>query len=228
MFTVLKADQHPNGTFVCIHCGEKNKSLYSNFGGDEVGLNKCIACSKIIDKYIEYDLLLIIIDILLHRSTIYRHLILNRFSCLNKKDIYLFCLWILLISSCFESIAFYLYYKNILNINMNDIGYLNVFIFVLLMKLIRFGTIITFSTMLINDVSIESLFLALTLSSIGWLFIIILIIWKYQTIFIFIIALFVITSNIASVNVINNNLPISLLSVISGWLAVIFYGLKTP
>ena len=35
-------------------------------------------CGKIADKYIEYELILVVIDMVLHRQQVYRHLLFNR------------------------------------------------------------------------------------------------------------------------------------------------------
>lgn len=221
-FNPFKIDKHPNGKFICVNCGYFGyKSLYDNFGHD-VGLIHCKQCSNIIDKYIEYDSLLIIIDLLLHRQSVYRHLIFNRFTCFNSKYYYYLIFWMLFISSLFEMIAFNLYYENL----YFDYGYFHIFQYVLLMKTIRFGTIILISMCLSNDANIDSLFLALTLSSIGWIFILFIVIFNYHKIFINTILIFVLIQNIVAINVINNNLLKSMIATIIGWIAFISYGLR--
>ena len=41
-------------------------------------MNHCKHCNQLIDKYEEYDFVIIIIDLILHKSQVYRHLIFNR------------------------------------------------------------------------------------------------------------------------------------------------------
>jgi lipid intermediate transporter len=41
-------------------------------------MNHCKHCNQLIDKYEEYDFVIIIIDLILHKSQVYLHLIFNR------------------------------------------------------------------------------------------------------------------------------------------------------
>jgi hypothetical protein len=43
-------------------------------------MSHCSHCNQLVDKYTEYDFVIIIIDLILHKSEVYRHLIFNRMS----------------------------------------------------------------------------------------------------------------------------------------------------
>lgn len=63
---------------VCIECGQCIDSLYFEFGEGNVTLKRCENCGSVADKYIEYELSIVLIDIILHRKPAVRHLLHNR------------------------------------------------------------------------------------------------------------------------------------------------------
>lgn len=85
---------------VCIECGNKleNDNLFIELSHGQFHLVRCVSknfstlffisfyyssnlqenCSSIADKYIEYDLVLVLIDIILHRNQAFRHVLFNR------------------------------------------------------------------------------------------------------------------------------------------------------
>ena len=218
---------------------EPCKHLYELFG-DDIALIHCKKCSKVSDKYVEFDSLLIFIDLLLHRSSAYRHLIYNRLS-LYKTNYYVMCLCMMSISVFFESIAFNLYCKHMLNVQSN--GYLNTFIFIFMHEAIRFLTTIVVSTIFIAiqqqnrnqarlkhesvmNADSDCLMLALSLSSMSWAFILIFIIWKYDFVFIFGIGIFVFSSNMAAIDVVIRNEMASFIATVVGW--TVFIHLVIP
>ena len=66
---------------VCVECGKEAQEAYKELRGGIIRLSHCEACTKVVDKYVEYDAVLIILDILLHKAQAYRHLLFNR--CLD-------------------------------------------------------------------------------------------------------------------------------------------------
>ncbi|CCG25541.1 Arv1 protein [Candida orthopsilosis Co 90-125] len=63
---------------ICIECGHRNiPSLYSKYKSEYVKLTVCESCNKICDKYIEYDTVILFLDILLLKKPAYRHLAYN-------------------------------------------------------------------------------------------------------------------------------------------------------
>ncbi|CAK5029742.1 unnamed protein product [Meloidogyne enterolobii] len=49
--------------FVCINCLNPSSSLYTEYSRDVIRMTECKNCGLIVDKYIEYDITLIIIDL---------------------------------------------------------------------------------------------------------------------------------------------------------------------
>ncbi|KAI8391040.1 Arv1-like family-domain-containing protein [Radiomyces spectabilis] len=62
----------------CVECGASVQHLYTQYSKDNIRLTSCERCHKFADKYIEHDLVIIFIDLLLHKSQVYRHLLFNR------------------------------------------------------------------------------------------------------------------------------------------------------
>ncbi|XP_045025923.1 protein ARV1 isoform X5 [Daphnia magna] len=63
--------------YSCIECGAKNVALFQVFSENALTLQTCANCSKVIDKYVEYDFTVILIDILLLKFSAYRHVLYN-------------------------------------------------------------------------------------------------------------------------------------------------------
>ncbi|KAL1578098.1 protein arv [Candida albicans] len=63
---------------ICIECGYSNiDCLYSKYKSDYIKLSVCPECNKIADKYIEYDSVILFLDILLLKRRAYKHLAYN-------------------------------------------------------------------------------------------------------------------------------------------------------
>ncbi|CAG9855446.1 unnamed protein product [Phyllotreta striolata] len=63
--------------YYCINCGSQVKSLYKEYSPSVLKLTKCPSCKRIADKYVEYDLVIVVIDLILLRIMAYRHILLN-------------------------------------------------------------------------------------------------------------------------------------------------------
>lgn len=62
---------------VCIFCSAPLQSLFVKYK-ESIQLIPCPRCAKFADKYIEHDLVVIFIDMVLHKPQVYRHLLFNR------------------------------------------------------------------------------------------------------------------------------------------------------
>lgn len=71
--------------YICINCGEFLPTLYEKYGEFHIRLSPCQHCNSIADKYIEYDNVLLFIDLILLKPTAYRHTIYNVFLAPNKE-----------------------------------------------------------------------------------------------------------------------------------------------
>eukprot|EP00916_Digyalum_oweni_P007577 GHVL01012790.1.p1 GENE.GHVL01012790.1~~GHVL01012790.1.p1 ORF type:complete len:280 (+),score=61.84 GHVL01012790.1:63-902(+) len=63
---------------VCVECGSPVNCIYKEFSRGSIRLTTCEQCGKVADKYVECDILIIFIDLILHREAAYRHVLFNR------------------------------------------------------------------------------------------------------------------------------------------------------
>ncbi|KAJ2730601.1 sterol homeostasis protein [Coemansia sp. BCRC 34962] len=78
-----KSQQQPTGKLatmkqVCIECGFPVSSLYTEYGVGHIRLTQCEHCKSFADKYVEHDVVIVFIDMLLHKPQVYRHLLVNK------------------------------------------------------------------------------------------------------------------------------------------------------
>ena len=67
------------GGNVCVECGTRVSMLYVK--GNDIStlrLVRCDKCYNVADRYIEVDATLLLLDIILHRTQAFRHLLFNR------------------------------------------------------------------------------------------------------------------------------------------------------
>ncbi|KAI6172028.1 Protein ARV [Aphelenchoides besseyi] len=64
-------------TPICVNCGASANKLYTIYDKDVIKLADCVACGKTVDKYVEYDFVLVFIDLILQYSAAYRHVFIN-------------------------------------------------------------------------------------------------------------------------------------------------------
>ncbi|CAH2091576.1 unnamed protein product [Euphydryas editha] len=64
-------------TYKCVNCGEKASALYRTYGPSVLKLTKCENCKGVVDKYIEYDPVIVMIDLVLMSKEAQRHIIYN-------------------------------------------------------------------------------------------------------------------------------------------------------
>ncbi|WEJ93111.1 sterol homeostasis protein [Yamadazyma tenuis] len=63
---------------ICVECKNPNvKHAYSKYKGDYIKLDVCSVCNHVVDKYVEYDNVLLFIDLMLLKPQAYRHLCFN-------------------------------------------------------------------------------------------------------------------------------------------------------
>ena len=62
----------------CVECGARSQDpLYNKYGGRNIRLSLCQVCDSPMDKYLEFDPVLVTIDLFLHKIEVYRHLLFN-------------------------------------------------------------------------------------------------------------------------------------------------------
>jgi Predicted membrane protein len=71
---------HHHAAYTCITCLEPNQLLYRQYSNARnIKLQTCPKCQRDVDPYIERELLLVVMDMILLRPCAYRHLFLNRY-----------------------------------------------------------------------------------------------------------------------------------------------------
>ncbi|OVA12761.1 Arv1 protein [Macleaya cordata] len=63
--------------FRCIHCGCRIKMLFVQYSPGNIRLMKCENCKVISDEYIECEIMILLIDLILHKRKAYRHFLYN-------------------------------------------------------------------------------------------------------------------------------------------------------
>jgi hypothetical protein len=64
---------------ICVHCGSKVEKLYDIHRGD-LRLTVCPHCHNTADPYVEFEIIIVMIDMLLMRRAAYRHVLVNSTS----------------------------------------------------------------------------------------------------------------------------------------------------
>lgn len=85
--------------FRCVYCGHRLKELYKTYSPTVQKLAECQKCKNIADKLIEFESLVVIIDLILLSTQAQRHVLYNT-SCKNLYKILMvitllesYCLW---------------------------------------------------------------------------------------------------------------------------------------
>ncbi|XP_046861342.1 protein ARV1-like isoform X2 [Xenia sp. Carnegie-2017] len=62
---------------VCVECGKESGEIFKEFKGRSFKLCICKYCNSRVDKYVEFDTVLVFLDIILHKVAAYRHVVFN-------------------------------------------------------------------------------------------------------------------------------------------------------
>ncbi|KAM9354433.1 protein ARV1 [Pholidichthys leucotaenia] len=63
--------------FRCVECHEKATELHRDYSNGILKITICESCQKPVDKYIEYDPVIILIDAILCKTQAFRHILFN-------------------------------------------------------------------------------------------------------------------------------------------------------
>lgn len=64
----------------CIECGSSVNMLFKKYGTSSIRLFQCSNCQEFADKYVEFDLVVLFIDLILLKKQAYRNIVFNRIS----------------------------------------------------------------------------------------------------------------------------------------------------
>ncbi|XP_059621948.1 protein ARV1 [Phlebotomus argentipes] len=62
---------------VCINCGHPVPELYRKYGESVIKMTCCANCHQVADKYIEFEPVVILVDVVLLTKSAYRHILFN-------------------------------------------------------------------------------------------------------------------------------------------------------
>ncbi|XP_012593654.2 protein ARV1 isoform X1 [Microcebus murinus] len=214
----------------CIECNQEAKELYRDYNHGVLKITICVSCQKScqkpVDKYIEYDPVIILINAILCKAQAYRHILYNTKINIHGK----LCMFCLLCEA-------YLRWWQLQDSNQNtapddliryakEWDFYRMFAIASLEQAAFFIGIFTF---LWAEQPVTSkkkpnfvlLLKALLLSSYGKLLLIPAVIWEhdYTPLCLKLIKVFVLTSNFQAIRVtLNINRKLSLLAILSGFL----------
>ncbi|XP_024912726.1 protein ARV1 isoform X1 [Cynoglossus semilaevis] len=77
--------------FRCVECNEQATELHRDYSNGILTITICGSCQKPVDKYIEYDPVIILIDALLCKTQAFRHILFNTTLNIHWK-LCVFCL----------------------------------------------------------------------------------------------------------------------------------------
>ncbi|KAI3793613.1 hypothetical protein L1987_36233 [Smallanthus sonchifolius] len=200
--------------FRCVQCGHHIKSLYVQYSPGNIRLMKCQNCRAVADEYIECEIMILLIDLILHKAKAYRHLFYNKFDpeAMNFER--------LMLKLTFGFLVIDAYRISILLANNEDSDsnpslasliwgcgkiLLDAFVGNLL-----FISILLFGTRSLLNMSSEvskykNIWLAILASSYLKLFLLAMMVWEFPSSVIFIIDIFVLSSNTLALNVMSES-----------------------
>ena len=110
----------------CVECGLDVDRLYEEPVKGNIMLTNCESCGKIADKYIEYEYTLIFLNLILCKSTVYRHILFNIDFCATLSEtIKLFiaiCFLDVILARCQDLECFAIAIGNSVGKNLGYIG----------------------------------------------------------------------------------------------------------
>lgn len=88
---------------VCVSCGAEQAPGTQSviyYSESSIALARCLQCKEYLDFYVEFEFLLILLDLMLHRVSAFRHVLFNR---VIKNGVYVRAFILLLIIDMFTS-----------------------------------------------------------------------------------------------------------------------------
>eukprot|EP00249_Psilotum_nudum_P017287 c26250_g1_i13 orf=373-1035(+) len=205
----MQMHEEKKSPMCCVHCGTPVNEVYVQYSPGNIRLTKCILCKCVADEYVECEMMIIVIDLILHKPEAYRHLFFN-YPNLNKLDlkdlIWKASMMFLILDSCKQSI----------------LGAGKVLALVALRSVVYLSTIFMASCFAMRrspyvNVRMADILLALLLSSYFKLFTFAMMIWDFSPIMIYMIDMFVLSSNALAFKVmLNTTTPTAVASIAAG------------
>lgn len=115
--------------FRCIQCGFRIKRLFLQYSPGNIRLMKCENCKAVADDYIECEIMILLIDLILHKPKAYRHLVCN---LVNQENMNMEAVWwkslisFLFLDVCIHFINLLFFSKLFCSFNRGMFGQYNV------------------------------------------------------------------------------------------------------
>ncbi len=61
----------------CVFCCQPQTALYKSYGEGSISLLRCTHCKRTADPYVEYDWVLVFLDVALLKAPVFRHVLCN-------------------------------------------------------------------------------------------------------------------------------------------------------
>ncbi|XP_021280220.1 protein arv1 homolog isoform X5 [Herrania umbratica] len=198
----------------CVQCGFQVKTLFVQYSPGNIRLMKCEKCKAVADEYIECELMIVLIDLILHKPKAYRHLLYN---VLNQQGTYFQgLLWKLLfgflVLDAYRSLLvkrhdekwgmsmsissyFWLYRKILVDVFLGNFMFLCCFLLAI-RKLLKTSA---------QFFRLGKLLLAVLISSYFKILLVAMMVWEFPPSVIYIIDLLVLSSNTVALKVITES-----------------------
>uniref|UniRef100_A0A0E0KJU3 Protein ARV n=1 Tax=Oryza punctata TaxID=4537 RepID=A0A0E0KJU3_ORYPU len=188
----------------CVGCGRRVKTLYVQYSPGNIRLMKCDTCKAVADPYIECEFMIILIDLILHKTRAYRHLLFNKlriYSSLDKGVLVLSILTHIVLDACNKadgdsSISMF---SAILNCSkvLGDALLGNIVFMAMLFLEVQFILKLSFDIRRYREV-----LLAVIISSYFKLFLMAMMVWEFPSSVIFFVEISVLSSNTVALRVV--------------------------
>ncbi|KAJ1293321.1 hypothetical protein BS78_01G059000 [Paspalum vaginatum] len=196
----------------CVGCGGRVKTLFVQYSPGNIRLMKCDNCKAVADPYIECEFMIILIDLILHKTRAYRHILFNKLSMgssvdkgiLYRSTLIHIALDAFRISFSKGNTADGASYRSIFSTTFNCIEVIgdallgNIIFVIMLLLGVRFILKLSFDIIRYREV-----LFAVIISSYFKLFLFTMMVWEFPSSVIFIVEMFVLSSNVIALRVVS-------------------------
>ncbi|CAM6050242.1 unnamed protein product [Sphagnum compactum] len=228
---------------MCVHCATPVDAVYVEYSPGNIRLSVCAKCEHTADEYVECEMMIVLIDLVLQKSKAYRHIFFN-YPLLHKLSMRVHMstvpsqhlsfsqlnMYLVFVSSCEIALspwclmAFFIslclcHFKCLSCLNVAILHYAFYFSVGAAVDIL-FIQASGFSPILWTDIR-----MALVLSSYFKLFVFAMMVWEFSPLMAFIIDMLVLSSNTVAIKVmLNTSMPIAATATAAGALVRIIMG----
>ncbi|KAK3149147.1 hypothetical protein QOZ80_3AG0213580 [Eleusine coracana subsp. coracana] len=196
----------------CVGCGRRVRTLFVQYSPGNIRLMKCDSCKAVADPYIECEFMIILIDLILHKTRAYRHLLVNKLamgSSVDKGMLY----WAPLMHIALDTFRISFLKGNRADGASSTSIFSTIFYCSEVVVSVLLGNII-FMIMLFlgvqfilkpsfNITRYREVLFAIIISSYFKLFLLTMMVWEFPSSVIFIVEMFVLSSNVVALRVVS-------------------------